>query len=261
MTEHTATKAVYLSRFSDLEGVGSGFDRLYFGHEFCPWLLPGREELERVRRAAAGRGLAFTLVTPLLGEESLGRVGKLVDALAPVDGDEVVVNDMGLFEVLAGRKWEGEAVAGRLLTRQRRGAGWKGSLPPGEGDSRYLRGSALDSPRFAEWLGETYGVRRFEIDNLIQGVEVGELPPGVRLSVYHPYLFLTATSLCPWTFDGRRWRRGEKCPSCEGEVLELTPGEGGRKIFMAGGVQYLENDGGEIYGGPGVDRRILQPWL
>lgn len=261
MTERAVTKAVYLTRSADLKGVGTGFDRLYFGHEFCPWLVPGEKELERVRTAAAARGLAFTLVTPILGEESLAKAGKLVDLLVPGDGDEVVVNDMGLLELLSRREWKGVAIVGRLLTRQRRGPGWRGDLPEGEGDSRYLRGSALDSPHFVEWLRRTYGVRRFEIDNLVQGVEVGELPGDVRLSVYHPWLFLTATTLCPWTFDGSRWKRGEKCPSCQGEVLELTPGEGGRKIFMAGGVQYLENDSDEIYGGPGVDRRILQPWL
>ena len=32
-------------------------------------------------------------------------------------------------------------------------------------------------------------------------------------------------------------------------------------ILMAGGVQYLENDSGRIYEGPGVDRTVLQPWL
>ena len=261
MTERTITKAVYLTHPAGLEKVGGEYDRLYFGHEFCPWLLPGRRELERVRESAAGRGLAFTLVTPILGEEDLAGVEKLLDVLAPEEGDEVAVNDMGLFEVLLKRKWKGETAAGRTLTRQRRGAGWRGGLPAGEGDSRYLRGSALDSPRFVEWLRDTYGVRRFEIDNLIQGVEVGELPADVRLSVHHPYLFLTATTLCPWTFDGTRWRRGEKCPSCQGEVLELAPDEGGRKIFMAGGVQYLENESPDIYSGPAVDRWVHQPAL
>jgi hypothetical protein len=109
-----------------------------------------------------------------------------------------------------------------------------------------------------EWFRDLYGVRRFEIDNLIQGVEVDPLPGEIRLSVYHPFLFLTATKLCPWTFDGRRWRRGEGCPSCEGETLELDPDEGGRKIVMAGSVQYLENDSPGVYAGPAVDRWVRQ---
>jgi hypothetical protein len=261
VTERAITKAVYLTRPGGLESVGSWCDRLYFGHEFCPWLLPGRRSLERVREAAAARGLAFTLVTPVLGEEALAKAVRLLDILDTGAGDEVVANDMGLLEILAERSWKGEVVVGRVLTRQRRGAWWRGELPPGEGDSRYLRGSALDSPYFVEWLHENYGVRRFEIDNLVQGVEVGGLPARVRLSVHHPYLFLTATTLCPWTFDGNRWKRGEKCPSCEGEVLELTPDEGGRKILMAGGVQYLENDSADIYRGPAVDRLVRQPEL
>jgi len=254
-------RSLYLTRPGGLDALAGGYERLYFGHEFCPWLLPGRRQMEQVRQAAADRGLSFTLVTPHLGESWLEPVRKLVEALAPGEGDELVVNDVGLFELVAAEKWEGTVIAGRLLTRQRRGAGWKGSLPAGAGDARYLRGSSLDSPHFVELLRRRYGVRRFEIDNLIQGVEVGELPEDVRLSVYYPYLFVTATALCPWTFDGSRWRRGERCPSCDGEVLELTPEGGGRKLLAAGGVQYLENTDATVYAGPAVDRWVHQPVL
>jgi len=261
MSESKISESVFLTRPGELASVADGYERLYFGHEFCPWLLPGPRRLERVRQAAADRGLAFTLVTPHLGEPGLEPLRKLAAVLAPGEGDEVVVNDAGLFELLAGGRWEGALAAGRLLTRQRRGAGWKGSLPSGAGDARYLRGSSLDSPHFVDLLRDRYGVKRFEIDNLIQGVEVGELPDDVHLSVHYPYLFLTATTLCPWTFDGTRWKRGEKCPSCDGQILELTPEGGGRKIFMAGGVQYLENESPDIYSGPAVDRWIHQPSL
>jgi hypothetical protein len=186
---------------------------------------------------------------------------KLIEELQPEEGDEVVVNDVGLLDLLAGEEWKWAVVAGRLLSRQRRGAGWRGPLPPAAGDARTLRGSSLDSPHLAEWFRDRYGVRRFEIDNLIQGVEVGPLPGDVSLSVYYPFLFLTATTLCPWTFDGLRWRNGEGCPSCKGEILELEPEEGGRQIIMAGNVQYLENDSPEIYAGPAVDRWVHQVGL
>jgi hypothetical protein len=261
MSERGISRSVFLTRPGDLESIADGYERLYFGHEFCPWLLPGPRRLERVRQAAADRGLSFTLVTPHLGESGLEPVRALVKVLAPREGDELVVNDVGLFELVAAEKWEGTMAAGRLLTRQRRGAGWKGSLPSGAGDARYLRGSSLDSPHFVDLLRDRYGVKRFEIDNLIQGVEVGELPDDVHISVYYPYLFLTATALCPWTFDGSRWRRGERCPACDEEVLELTPEGGGRRILMAGGVQYLENTDANVYTGPAVDRLIHQPVL
>jgi len=194
-----------------------------------------------------------------MGESGIGRVMKAIEGISPGEGDEVVVNDVGLFEILLREKWSGAVAAGRLLTRQRRGAGWKGSLPAEPGAARWLRGSALDSPGFVDFLVDRYGVRRFEIDNIIQGVAVGELPDDVRLSVYYPWLFLTASTLCPWTFDGRRWKRGEGCPSCRGEILELKPEEGGRTILMGGGIQFLENPSVEVYSGPSVDRHVFQP--
>ena len=193
------------------------------------------------------------------GPASPGQVMKALEGMRPGEGDEVVVNDVGLFEILLGDNWEGTIAAGRLLTRQRRGAGWKGDLPAEPGARRYLRGSALDSPGFVDYLKDRYGVLRFEIDNLIQGVAVAEMPEDVRLSVYYPYLFLTASTLCPWTFDGRRWKRGEGCPSCRGEILELKPEEGGRTILMGGGIQFLEKNATEVYAGPPVDRHVFQP--
>jgi hypothetical protein len=254
-------RALYAVGAAVYEGATKGYHRLYLGHEFCPWLLPGLGELERARRTARERGLSFTLVTPVLREGDLTGAAKLLEGLVPDDGDEVVVNDVGLFEVMKREGWDGAVAAGRVLSRQRRGAGWRPWVPAGDKDKRFLKGSALDTPYLVEWLRDTYGVHRFEIDNLIQGVEVRALPSDVRLSVYHPYLFLSATSHCPWTFDGKRWRRGEQCPVCDGKVLELQPEEGGRKIFLAGGVIYLENDSPAIYCGRGVDRWVHQPQL
>jgi hypothetical protein len=252
-------KALFVTEAEGIGDLAPDEGRLYFGHEFCHWRLAGRGQVEGIRRRAAGEGSAFTLVTPVLDEGGLSRMMKILEAVEPGEGDEVVVNDVGLLERLSREGWSGPLTVGRLLTRQRRGAGWRGSVTGSGAAARYLRGSSLDSPGFVAWFRERYGVRRFEIDNLIQGVEVGDLPGDVRLSVYHPYLFLTATPRCPWTFDGRRWKRGEGCPACRGQVLELRPEEGGRPILMGGGMQFLENDTGLIYDGPGVDRLVRQP--
>jgi len=252
-------RAIFVTEADTIGDFLPGEERVYFGHEFCHWRVAGRGQVEETRRRAAAAGAAFTLVTPALDEEGLARMTKIVEALSPEEGDEVVANDVGLLERLSKEGWPGPVTVGRVLTRQRRGAGWKEGSPGTGAALRYLRGSSLDSPGFVEWFHDRYGVRRFEIDNLLQGVEVGALPGDVRLSVYYPYLFLTAMSLCPWTFDGRRWRRGEGCPACRGQVLELRPEKGGRPILMGGGVQFLENDSGVIYDGPGVDRLVRQP--
>lgn len=258
MTGSDVERAVYLTDLADREVPEEGYGRLYFGHEFCPYRLPSRARVRHMRREAQERGMAFTLVTPRFDEDDTDQIVRLVDTLEP--GDEIVVNDVGLLEMLRRRAWKGPVVVGRLLTKQRRGAAWKGDLPVEEGALRYLRGSSLDSPGFAAFFLERYGVRRFEIDNLIQGVETGKLPEGVSLSVYHPWLFLTLTRHCPWRFDGRSWTAGEGCAApCRDDMLSLVPRRGGREIVMGSMAQFLFNELDTVYDGPAVDRTVFMP--
>ena len=171
--------------------------------------------------------MGFSLVTPFLDEPGLARTLALVRALPEDPATEVVANDLGLIEALRAAGWRGTVVAGRLLTRQRRGPGFQsfGDVPPEAAAA--LRGSALDSPAFVELLGSVYGVKRFELDDLVQGVAVPALPAGVSLSLYRPYLLVTATRNCPWVFDGRTWDRSHGCARpCRG--TGAAPGAGCR---------------------------------
>jgi len=253
-------RAVFVTEIDALPEGLEGFDRLYYGHETCPWRLPDRRELKRAREEAARLGMSFTLVTPTLDEHALDMVSALIDDLDGDEGAEIVVNDVGLLEELSRRGRRGTVVVGRLLTRQRRGAGWRGSLPAEDEAAGYLMGSSLESPRLVEWFRSRYGIRRFEIDDLLQGVRVGPLPGDVRLSVYSPYVVLTVTRLCPWTFDGRRWRRSEGCSApCRGSRLVLEAEEGGAPIHMGGCAQFLKREDGEIFSAPAVDRVVIQP--
>jgi hypothetical protein len=252
-------KAVFVAELERLP-PGGGYDRLYVGSEFCAWRLPSPAELRQALAAAGERGMAFSLVTPFLDEPGLARALALVRAL-PADGPaEVVANDLGLLEAVRRAGWNGTLVAGRLLTRQRRGPGFQAPVGASPGALAALRGSALDSPPFVGLLGEAYGVRRFEIDDLPQGVAVGDLPEGVRLSVYRPWILVTATRNCPWAFDGRRWRREDGCPRpCRGGTLRLEPEQGGRHLIMGGCAQFLEVGTAPGYAGLAVDREVWQP--
>ena len=154
-------------------------------------------------------------------------------------------------------------VAGRLLTRQRRGPGFQsfGDVLPEAAAA--LRGSALDSPAFIELLGSVYGVKRFELDDLMQGVSVPALPAGVRLSLYQPYLLVTATRNCPWIFDGRTWDRSKGCARpCRAQALRLAPvAQNGQQVLLLGGcAQFLEHRN-EAPPPAGVDRIVWQPGI
>jgi hypothetical protein len=218
-------RAVFVPDLVRLPASGEPFDRLYLGSEFCVWRLPGERELEAALAAAARGGMGFSLVTPFLDEPGLERALSLVRALPEDPATEVVANDLGLLWSLRESGWRGTLVAGRLLTRQRRGPGFQsfGDVPPAAAAA--LRGSALDAPAFVELLGSVYGVRRFELDDLVQGVRVPALPAGVSLSLYRPWLLVTATRNCPWIFDGRTWDRQRDCGQpCRGQALRVVSG-------------------------------------
>jgi len=222
-------RAVFVPDLDRLPPPDEPYDRLYLGSEFCPWRLPGEREIREGHAAAARQGMAFSLVTPFLDEPGLARTLDLVQALPQDPSTEVVANDLGLIEALRHAGYKGTVVAGRLITRQRRGPGFQSfGAPPLEAGAA-LRGSALDSPAFIGFLGSQYGVRRFELDGLVQGVAVPALPEGTRLSLYRPWLLVTATRNCPWVFDGRTWERGRGCARpCRGRALRLTLCNGAR---------------------------------
>lgn len=253
-------RAVFVAGLDRLPPPGQRYDRLYFGSEFCAWRLPDERELREALAAAADRGLRFSLVTPFLDEPGLTRALALVGALPQDPATEVVANDLGLIEALREAGWGGTLVAGRLLTRQRRGPGFQsfGDVPPAAAAA--LRGSALDSPAFVELLGARYGVKRFELDDLVQGVVVPDLPAGVSLSLYRPYLLVTATRNCPWIFDGQTWDRSGNCGRpCRVGSLSLTPVQAGdRELIMGGCAQFLEHRSDDP-APAGINRMIWQP--
>ncbi|HEY5999303.1 MAG TPA: hypothetical protein VI078_08385 [bacterium] len=153
--------------------------------------------------------------------------------------------------------------AGRLLARQRRGPGFQsfGEVPAGAASA--LRASALESAALVEHLRSVYGVRRFEVDDLVQGVAVPPLPAGVRLSLYRPWLLVTASRNCPWVFDGRAWDREGCARPCRGRLLRLTcedegAARGRRELTLGGCAQFLEHRS-DAPPPAGVDRIVWQP--
>jgi collagenase-like PrtC family protease len=244
--------------------AGEAFDRLYLGSEFCRWRLPSPAQLGAALEAAASRGAALSLVTPFLDEAGLAQAVALVRAL-PEDGRaEVVANDPGLLEAVLTLGWRGALVAGRLMTKQRRGPGVQDPVDATPEALAALAGSALDSAPLVAWLGEVYGVRRFEIDDIAQGPAVPPLPDGVRLSLYRPWVLVTATRNCPWIFDGRRSDRTAGCARpCRGRRLDLLPDDASRSLtrplVLGGCAQFLRVDRADRPLPPGVDRVVWQP--
>ena len=185
--------AVFISKIENLKYCEPSFSRLYFGNEFCQYLIPTRKELEDVLDFA--RSLDFTLVTPYVTDEGLEELTPLFDLVSQKRPEsEVVFNDWGVFSVLREQYPSFEPVMGRLLNKMKRGPRLMTVMDRIPQDTiDYFRGSSLSVPLFRRFLREN-GVRRVEFDNVLQGIDFDF--EGMELSLYLPFAYVSTTRAC-----------------------------------------------------------------
>jgi len=198
MTEDKAVEhALYVTKVADLKCYNNGFSRLYFGQEFCQRLVPSVKELERALDFASGKNFDFTFVTPYVTDEGLRKLGPLFQKVGEErPGNEVVFNDWGVLRILNQRHPDLEPVMGRLLNKMKRGPrlmNFLDTLP--QTTLEYFKSCSLDVPLYRQFLISN-GVRRVELDNLLQGIDLDLSNSGIIASLYIPYAYITTTRLC-----------------------------------------------------------------
>lgn len=190
-------RAIYLTKVSQLKYLSAEFSRVYFGNEFCERLLPGLEDLKKVISHVSQMRLKFTLLTPYVTNRGLKHLISLFDMVAQeYPGSEVVFNDYGVLRVLLSAYSCLKPVMGRLLNKMKRGPrlmNFIGVLP--ETTIRYFRKSSLDTPEFGSFL-LSKGIKRVELDNLLQGIDLNLSRFGISASLYVPYVYVTTTRIC-----------------------------------------------------------------
>lgn len=260
-----------------------GFDRLYWGAEFCQNLIPGVAQTRAALARAAANKVAFTLVTPFVTEAGLERVRELLCLLAVRQrGCEVVANDWGVLQCLR-TDFAGcfVPVLGRLLVRQQRDPGivqvlHKQPVLAVRGkngrifvmvhkvpDRRYRLGvqsSYVNTACFQRVLS-AYGVARVEMNNLLQGVNLR----GIRLkrSLYTPLVNISTTRCCPMeTAYQRRWRINVCARECRGYYSVLTNQALQVKLYMRGNTTFYRNPADAAAAEQaGFDRLVVQDIL
>ncbi len=187
--------AVFISKIEHLKYVSPRFSRLYFGNEFCEQLIPSRSDLRQVLDFVAEQGLDFTFVTPYVTDKGMKRLGPLLGEIKRRKPDsEVVFNDYGVLRVLHSRYTRLQPVMGRLLVRMKRGPRLMmviDKLP--ETTVEYFRSSNITVPVLVDFLREQ-GVRRVELDNVLQGIDFHL--DNLTGSIYVPFAYVTTTRFC-----------------------------------------------------------------
>lgn len=196
-SNNTVERALYATKWADLKHYADDFPRVYFGNEFCQRLIPSTEELEQVLDFVSEKSLAFTFVTPYVTDEGLRILEPLLQKIEETKPDsEVVVNDWGMLHRLNERHPNLEPVMGRLLHKMKRGPRLMNLLDilP-QTTINYFMGCSLDSPLYRRFLVGR-GIRRVELDNLLQGIALALSHTGISGSLYLPYAYITTTRLC-----------------------------------------------------------------
>lgn len=237
-----------------------GFQRIYWGPEFCQNLIPSRADTEKALLFSREHGLAFTLVTPFVTGKGMARLQRLFDLLAADrSGCEVVVNDWGVLHALLSRRQKRlQPVLGRLLTRQQRepslGALKKPRPPlavrrkdgtvmvighrvPCPGFDRAAQSSFTGATAARAFLRKR-GIDRAEYNNVRQGVLVPG--HGFKATLYLPYVHVSTTRYCPMLTRSQRMSRLSGCRrECAGFWDELrAPGQEQALLRLGNSIFY-----------------------
>jgi len=210
--------------------------RIYFGAEFCFWCLQPVKQITKARELARTRGKAFTLVTPVLGEDERQRLaGVFKEVLPGLDsGDEILISDWGALDLVRDVRRDLTLILGRALSGQKRGPRII-DMDLTEEQRDYFRCGSWYN-RGAVQLLKEQGIERVELDNLLQGI--APLPAGLKGSLNIPYAMVTSSRNCPFRKPGSFG----PCPAPCGEVFTLRTDEVETILYQDGNTQFLRHD-------------------
>ena len=189
--------------------AGHEFGRLYYGQEFCEYLIPSCDDLEKALSCAREMGLDFTYVTGYVTDAALAVIRRNLAWLVEHAADsEVVVNDWGVLALLAEDFPELTPVLGRLQIKQQRMARYTTTPPPvnlrgidtPEAEIRTRQYAALQQlnlsiPEYRQRL-QSLRVERFDLDIVPQGVDIPPDAWGFGVSCYYPWGYVTGSRNC-----------------------------------------------------------------
>lgn len=258
-------QAIFISRIKGLEYVTKQYSRLYFGNEFCEQLIPAIDELRRVLDFTVERAMDYTLVTPYLTNKGLEKLMPLIKlVIEQIADSEIVINDWGLLRVLNNEYGNLNLVLGRLLTKQKRGPrilNLVDRVPLSMFE--HFKECNADVPILSDFLIEK-GIRRIELDNLLQGVI--RRSPKIKGSIYIPFAYVTTTRYCLASLcenDSGFFRSIRPCnKECQRYVFRLQHKQMPVDLLLQGNTQFFKNEKlPDNLDSLEIDRVVYQPEL
>lgn len=239
-------KAFFINRISDLQ-KSLVYDRLYYGHEFCEYLLPSENEFKQILDFVIANNLPFTFVTPTISNDKINLLDKLIDSAAEkasiLNKFEIVVNDFGVLSLIRQKNIQNTAIAaGRLMTKQKRDPRIKYISALSESAKNYYMSFSLDSAHNLDFIRD-FNIQRFELDNVTQGIIRQSKMPA---SLYTPFCYISTTKLCylAQTDKKERYLR-EKCEcfmECRNYDVYMKNDKMKTDLYLKGNTIFYRND-------------------
>lgn len=280
--------AIFISKTRDLKYVGAEYKRLYFGNEFCERLIPPLDELKKVIRYCTVNKLNFSLVTPYVTNRGLEIIEKLFIWLQNNRVNcEIIINDYGVLDLINEKCKTLQPVLGRLFSKQKRDPRImkliettpKKQIFFKRDDDYYLvlpkkiprslvpyyKETTVNVPVIQNFIiGER--VKRVELDNLLQGINLRIPRDKLSASLYIPYGYIATTRFCAANPFRRRQTFFCKISSCKKEcqeyTLKLRNPSMPKVIYKKGNTLFFKNTKLPAKGWlkeKGIDRLVYQP--
>lgn len=242
-------KGIHVPSFSEA-GPPEGYERLYFGDDFCERLIPTVPALEKILEFTGSNNKKVTLLTPYCTGKGLEALRPVLEVLAGYGaGAEVVVNDLGVLNVLNRDFPQLPAVLGRLYTSMLLHPYFKCPplFGPKNGILKFFREKFRVAAGYFEFL-RANRITRVEFDNVFASPLFAHqfLAEGFKVSLYYPYTYLTTTRRC--LFAGRNKVSNKLAllgcaRECLDYALRLRDNRSPeREIAVRGNAQFIHND-------------------
>ncbi|MGE4385393.1 MAG: hypothetical protein AB7E39_05985 [Endomicrobiaceae bacterium] len=230
-----------------------GYERIYFGDEFCQMKMPGIKDLKILISKSSIRKISVVL--PYLTDKYFEQATRLAAFISknPFVFDEIIFNDWGFFYFIRKNYPEIKLALGRLLTKQKTDpfateiiankqkitASRHNIFVPKKVSAEaveYFGETLVNSKIFQKFMVQN-NILRIEIDNVNWDINV-KLPKNIKASVYYPYVKISTTRFC-----GYLNMLGENCSKqCRKFSIELKKYRSQYNYIINGNAVVFRND-------------------
>ncbi len=215
---------------------------IYFGSEFCEFLLPDAAQVARYCDHARDTGVEAVLLTPMATPGGFAKIEQLLTTLAAAgDAPAVVFNDWGVADLLRKSFPDLQRRAGRLMNRGLRDPRLMEKAP----DVKNVPG---DRGRRMRSLLVRFGVTALETDPDLEGSFLGDGTEGLQRVLYLPYAFAASSRNCLVKAEGARtvddcFTKGLGLPCsgvCRGRWHRVDRSDTSLPLWRAGNTIFFE---------------------